>query len=146
MNHERQLRTLMTLLLVLTVLLTAGSLTADAATGLPKPAQREYSVDAAQDAPGDMRAEDDTDFIDRYFDTIPMRMLLFFLAIGGILLISILFYKILDIIDDSLGGGDGSLHRTNDSNRPSDRSGGGSSGGGSYGGGSSGGGGASGRW
>lgn len=145
MNHERQLRTLMTLLLVLTVLLTAGSLTADAAAGLPKPAQREYSVDAAQDAPGDMRAEDDTDFIDRYFDTIPMRILLFFLAIGGILLVSILFYKILDIIDDSLGCGGGSLHRINDSNRPSDRSGGSSSGG-SYGGGRSGGGGASGRW
>ena len=145
MNHERQLRTLMTLLLVLTVLLTAGSLTADAAAGLPKPAQREYSVDAAQDAPGDMRTEDDTDFIDRYFDTIPMRILLFFLAIGGILLVSILFYKILDIIDNSLGGGGGSLHRTNDSNRPSDRSGGSSSGG-SYGGGRSGGGGASGRW
>ena len=145
MNHERQLRTLMTLLLVLTVLLTAGSLTADAATGLPKPAQREYSVNATQDALGDMRAEDDTDFIDRYFDTIPMRILLFFLAIGGILLVSILFYKILDIIDDSLGCGGGSLHRTNDSNRPSDRSGGSSSGG-SYGGGRSGGGGASGRW
>ena len=48
MNKERQLPPLMALLLVLTVLLTFGSLTADAAAAmLPKPAQRAYVVDTA---------------------------------------------------------------------------------------------------